>query len=77
MREPTTWSSRCPGPANSVCFWRHTSARCTVSRPAIAAGTISTWSTNRRGMMESFGNGPPKTSDAAHVPTTGTDSAIE
>ena len=53
--EPTTLRSLRPGPANCVCFWRHTMARCTTSRPAMAAGTSKTWMTKRRDKMSSRG----------------------
>ena len=37
-RTPTTLRSVRPGPVNWVCFWRHTSARCTASRATISPG---------------------------------------
>ncbi len=37
-RTPMTLRSVRPGPVNCVCFWRHTSARCTARRATMRAG---------------------------------------
>jgi hypothetical protein len=42
-RTPITLRSVRFGPVNWVCFWRQTSARCTVSRPTMAAGISRMW----------------------------------
>ncbi len=75
--EPTTLRSVRPRPANCVCFWRTSIARWTVSSPTMTAGTISTWITNRRGMMSLLGNSPPNTRKALHGPMNGIERSTE
>ena len=76
-RDPTTLSSVRPGPGNWVCFWCHTIARWAVSSTAMRAGMSITCITNRRDVIDSDGNSPPKARNASHVPSTGTDSSTE